>query len=131
MRVLGLSLMVALVSVGCGGGLPVAPDAVVTPAETVVLKIAPARTCAVQEVVLTVEPSDLIRLAYRVEASYVMASDDSSCTPPAWSLQGRGGRIAQTSNPYVVHVQSMRRGNVLTVVATAANGRTGSQDLKF
>lgn len=137
MRMLGVSLAVALVAVGCGGAVPSSPDAAVLTTHTTdaaamasAEKAAP-RACAVLEVTLTAEPSTRYRRAYQVEASYLIAHQDYPCGSPTWSVSGRAGRILFTKNPFVVHVQSTERDHVLTVEAMAPNGRSASQDLKF
>jgi hypothetical protein len=124
-------LIVALTAIGCGGALPLSSEAPSTPVAVTQQKVAPSKSCAVHDVMLSVEPSDLYRHAYRIEASYVVATEEARCVAPAWTLIGREGQIIATKNPYVVHVQAKRDGARVTVTAAAANGRSASADLKF
>lgn len=132
MRVLGVSLLAAVTAVGCGGALPLTSDVPVSAVDATQLKAVPTgRICAVDQVLLHVDRSKLYRRAYRVEAEFLQGGVDLACAPPAWSLMERVGEIIPTKNPFVVHVRAIETGVVITVVATAPNGRTGTRELKF
>ncbi len=134
MRVLGVAMLAALAAVGCGGALPLTSDVPVSPVDATQLKATPApapRVCAVDQVLLEVQKSKLYRRAYRIDAQYLSTGADVNCAPPAWSLMERFGEIIPTKDPFVVHVRSIQTDVLVTIVATAPNGRTGIRELKF